>query len=276
MEGLMKILLIMVFLVSCSTPEKEKSSVVKEKKVNDSIQKKKKQVVVKKKEKKVSRFEKYKKITELVNNGREAEVLRESSRLLEKNKNDVYVLNALSIYYYRQGKFDMSKTFLQRAFSVSEGKSVLYNNLAIILNAEEKKEESNSSFKKVLNKTGKNNLSLENAAFFYLENRDFERSYKIYEQRVRAKGMTLPLASNYAFSLWQAGKKEKARKIFKKIYLRANKSELLFNYLLFLYHEDKKYTEARNVISKMEKLGISSAIKPRFGILKKQILRRAK
>lgn len=183
-------------------------------------------------------------------------ILKESSRLLIQNSNDIKALNAMAMVYYKKGQFNLAKSLLFRAQKNSPTFEV-YSNLGIVLLGNEERNEALRQFKKALELNPNDSVSASNASSIYIKAYDYEKANLVLENSYKRGIKDFRVLNNYAISLVGLGKYENAESVYREA-LRENSSskEVLYNFSILLIEHLKKNQEGLEVLQKLKFIGI--------------------
>ncbi|NUM57085.1 MAG: tetratricopeptide repeat protein [Bdellovibrionaceae bacterium] len=273
--------LVCVLAVSCSTQNKKsdaegvvsKTTMSSEPIVEDSsiskVGKKeiKKAVILESPTQKKNEISPYDTLNSYIKNQDEESILKESSRILMQNANDVKALNSLAMVYYKKGQFGLSKSLLMRALKVNAASPnyEVYSNLGILSLAVDEKMEAIKYFKKALEINPNDSVSSLNVGSQYVKNNDFEKAVMAFEIPYKKGNKDPRFLSNYAVSLVGVGKYEKASAVYNEALKDNNQNkEILFNYLVLLVDHQKKFPEALELIQRLKFVGVPEESRSKF------------
>ena len=270
-----------VCVVSCSTQNKKadtegvasKSTMNSEPIIEDSSVSKvgkkeiKKAVIIESPAQKKNESSPYDTLNGYIKNQDEESILKEGSRILMQNSNDVKALNSLAMVYYKKGQFGLSKNLLMRALKVnaSTPNYEVYSNLGILSLAVDEKMEAIKYFKKALEINPNDSVSALNVGSQYVKNNDFEKAVMAFEIPYKKGNKDPRFLSNYAVSLVGVGKYEKANVVYNEALKDNNQNkEILFNYLILLVDHQKRYPEALELIQRLKFVGVPEESRAKF------------
>lgn len=206
-------------------------------------------------------------LNEAINAKDEQAVVNAATRVLGVDSTNLKALNALSVYYFNQGKFGLAKILIQRALHDHEDAPALHNNLGVVYLAEGKQKQAISSFRKALQIKSDYPFASGNLGAIYLEFKDFKRAAEAlgigYESSKsdlrRAKGQAFDLASNYAVALSGAGDLEKSKSIFQKLLKVDDQNPYtLYNYAVLLIARMQNKKDGEKILAKLKLVNDSS------------------
>lgn len=276
----MKIVLLLAglcFIAACSSSNK-KSSESSQSKVNDSSEliiedstgnkntkKDKKPIVLDQAQGKKSAEasansegsrSSYAQLNLLIKNQDEDGILKEGSRILMQNANDVKALNAMAMVYYKRGQQGLAKNLLAKAQKISPSYEV-YSNLGIILLANNEKSEALKNFKKAIELNPNDTVSASNAGSIYIKANDYEKATVALEIAYRRGIKDYRILNNYAVALVGVGKFDKAEVVYKEaLKENANSKDVLFNYAILLIEHLKRHQEGLDILQRLKFIGI--------------------
>lgn len=192
-----------------------------------------------------------------IKNQEEDSILKEGSKLLMQNPNDVKALNAMAMAYYKKGQYYLAKNLLFRAQKVSPSSYEVHSNLGIVYLATEEKTEALRFFKKALELNPNDSVSASNAGSIYVQSNDYEKANITLEIAYKKGIKDFRILNNYAVTLQALNKNEKAEEIYKEILKENNNNkDVLVNYSILLIAKLAKYNDGLEVIQRLKFLGV--------------------
>ena len=227
-----------------------------------------------------------------IKKGREAEVLKVASRILNKDSKNLVAINSLAYFYFKKNQWDVGSLILNRLPKAEKNKSaVIQNNLAVLHKRYGFPREAVSYLKKALKIKSRYPIARINLASLFINQYDYKNASKYFEgsqQQVRKKWSgqdkkSLDLLNAYGVSLTGVKQWKKAQFVFKNLSSsRSPKPDYLFNYALFLQEKShyEKGAQARKSLSKAKSLldelssqsgRLSASLRRKTGLLLKNI-----
>lgn len=183
-------------------------------------------------------------------------IYQASTQILAQSPNDVKALNALAMYQYKKGRFDLAKYLLSKALSVNSRSSELYSNLGIVQLAQKENREAVKSFRKALEVNSDDSVAAANLGAIYVQEKDYTKAQVVLETAYK-KGLRDPrVMNNYAIALTAGKKYDRAEDLYKTILKEQNNNrEVLFNYAVLLVDHMGKFQEGLDVINRLKFVG---------------------
>lgn len=179
-----------------------------------------------------------------------------ATQILTQSPNDVKALNALSMYHYKRGRFELSRFLLNKAIVASPKTAELYSNLGIVQLAQNERREAVKSFRKALDINNDDPVAAANLGAIYVQEKDFGKAQVVLETAYRKGVRDARVLNNYAVALTANGKYDKAEDIYKVIIKdNANNKEAMYNYSVLLVDRMGKFQEALDVINRLKFVG---------------------
>lgn len=206
----------------------------------------------------------YTALTEAIRTQSDDKIYTESIHVLASSPNDIKALNALAMYHYKKGRYDLSRLLLGKALAVYPKSAEIYSNLGVIQLAQKETKDAVKSFRKALEIDLDDPIASSNLGGIYTREKDWAKANVVLEIAYK-KGMRDPrLLNNYAITLTAMAKYEKAEALYKEILqdnqgsastsLVSNK-EILLNYAILLVERMGKYSEGLEVINRLKFVG---------------------
>lgn len=198
----------------------------------------------------------YAALNEAIKTQSDEKIYSTATQILTQSPNDVKALNALSMYHYKKGRFDLSRHLIGKAISASPKTAELYSNLGIVQLAQNERREAVKSFRKALDINNEDPVAAANLGAIYVQDKDFAKAGIVLETAYR-KGVRDPrVLNNYAISLSANGKTDKAEDMYKVILKdNANNKEAMYNYAVLLVERMGKYQEGLDLINRLKFVG---------------------
>ncbi|UYL08992.1 tetratricopeptide repeat protein [Bdellovibrio sp. SKB1291214] len=183
-------------------------------------------------------------------------IYRAATDILAQNGNDPRALNALAMYHYKKGRFDLSKYLLSKGIAANPGAAELYSNLGVVYMSQNERREAIKSFKKALSVNAMEPVASANVGSIYVQEKDYKKGLLALEMAY-SKGVRDPrVLNNYAIALTATGSYEKAADLYKKVVKEdSNNREAMLNYAILLVDKMEKYKDGLEVISRLKFVG---------------------
>ena len=183
-------------------------------------------------------------------------IYKSATDILAQSLNDARALNALAMYHYKRGRFDLSRYLLSKALSTNSKSSELYSNFGIVQLAQNERREAIKSFRKALDLNRDDAVAASNLGAIYVQERDYNKGALVLETAYRKGVRDARVLNNYAVALTAQGKFDKAADLYKVI-LKENSSnkEAMFNYAVLLIDRMAKYEDGLEIIGRLKFVG---------------------
>ncbi len=183
-------------------------------------------------------------------------IYRAATDILAQNGGDARALNALAMYHFKKGRFDLSRYLLNKAISANPGMAELYSNLGVVQMAQNERREAIKSFKKALSINGLEPVAGANVGSIYVQEKDYKKGLLALEMAY-SRGVRDPrVLNNYAIALTATGSYDKAADLYKKVVKEdSNNREALLNYAILLVDKMEKYKDGLEIISRLKFVG---------------------
>lgn len=179
-----------------------------------------------------------------------------ATQILAQSPSDVKALNALAMYHYKKGRFDLSHFLLSKAIASSPRTAELYSNLGIVQLAQGERREAVKSFRKALDIDNDEPVAASNLGAIYVQDKDFAKAQVVLETAYRKGVRDARVLNNYAIALTANGKYDKAEDLYKNILKEnSNNKEAMFNYSVLLVERMGKFQEALEVLNRLKFVG---------------------
>ncbi len=179
-----------------------------------------------------------------------------ATHILTQSPNDVKALNALSMYHYKKGRFELSRYLLTKAIVASSKTAELYSNLGIVQLAQNERREAVKSFRKALEIENDDPVAAANLGAIYVQDKDYAKAGIVLETAYRKGVRDARVLNNYAIALSATGKMDKAEDLYKNILKDSpNNKESMYNYAILLVERMGKYQEGLDLINRLKFVG---------------------
>ena len=210
----------------------------------------------------VSREEKGR-IFRALKSGRESAVLAAVSRVLNKDTNNIFAINALSLFYLKHKKPQMGVLLINRVLAKKPKIAPLLNNLGVILLNQGRIREAIVYFKKSLKSDPSDVIANANLGAIFAKNHDFENA-AFYLEKAYNKGRGIwkkkdprwiAVVNNYGASLAGAGRWKTARLLYDRMAEEGQlRREILLNQAIVLsegFKDQKSRLIAKGLVNEL-------------------------
>lgn len=183
-------------------------------------------------------------------------IYQASTQILTQSPSDARALNALAMYHYKRGRFDLCRFLLGKAIAGSPKTAELYSNMGIVQLAQGERRDAIKSFRKALDINNDEAVAAANLGAIYVQERDYAKATVVLDTAYR-RGVRDPrVLNNYGIALAAQGKHERAADMYKaSLKDNSNSKEVLFNYAILLVDHMQKYQEGLDVINRLKFVG---------------------
>ncbi|MGE5085386.1 MAG: tetratricopeptide repeat protein [Bacillota bacterium] len=183
-------------------------------------------------------------------------IYRAATDILAQASNDPRALNALAMYHYKRGRFDLSRYLLTKALSANPKSPELYSNLGIVQLAQNERREAIKSFRKALEINRDDAVASSNLGAIYVQEKDYNKGVMVLETAYRKGIRDGRVLNNYAIALTAQGKFDKAADLYKGILKENNGNrEAMYNYAVLLIDRMAKYEDGLEIIGRLKFVG---------------------
>lgn len=183
-------------------------------------------------------------------------IYQAATQILTQSPNDAKALNALAMYHYKRGRFELCRYLLSKAIGASPKVAELYSNLGIVQLAQNEQREAIKSFRKALEINSDEAVAAANLGAIYVQERDFAKAGIVLETAYRRGVRDARILNNYGITLTAQGKLDRAEEMYKAALKENNNSkEALFNYAILLVDHMQKYQDGLDLINRLKFVG---------------------
>lgn len=198
----------------------------------------------------------YSALSEAIKAQSDDRIYQAATQILAQTPNDAKALNALAMYHYKRGRFELCRYLLSKAILSSPKMAELHSNMGTVQLAQNEKREAIKSFRKALEINGDEAVAASNLGSIYVQEKDFTKAQVVLEVAYR-RGVRDPrILNNYAIALTAHQKYDRAEEMYKAILKDSNTHrEALYNYATLLVDNMGKYQEGLDVINRLKFVG---------------------
>ncbi|MFS4459657.1 tetratricopeptide repeat protein [Bdellovibrio sp. HCB2-146] len=198
----------------------------------------------------------YSQLNDAVKADNDEAIYKAATQILVQAPNDPRALNALAMYHYKKGRFDLSRYLLSKALGGQGKTSEIYSNLGIVQLAQNERREAVKSFRKALEMNSSDGVAAANLGAIYVSEKDYNKGAMVLETAYR-RGVRDPrVLNNYAVALTATGKYDQAERVYQDALKASNSNkEVLFNYAVLLVEHSQKYQQGLEVINRLKFVG---------------------
>lgn len=198
----------------------------------------------------------YAALNEAIKSQSDERIYQSSTQILAQAPNDARALNALAMYHYKRGRFDLCRFLLGKAISSSPKMAELYSNLGVVQLAQGERREAIKSFRKALTINEDEAVAAANLGAIYVQERDYGKANVVLETAY-SEGVRDPrVLNNYGIALTAQGKYDKAADLYKAALKdNSNNKEVLLNYAILLVDHMQKYQDGLELINRLKFVG---------------------
>lgn len=198
----------------------------------------------------------YAALNEAIKSQSDEKIYQAATQILTQSPNDAKALNALAMYHYKRGRYDLSRYLLSKAISSNPKMAELHSNLGIVQLAQGERRDAIKSFRKALDINNDEAVAAANLGAIYVQEKDYGKAQVVLETAYR-RGVRDPrVLNNYAIALSAHRKYDKAADLYAQILKdNGNNKEALYNYATLLVENMGKYQEGLDVINRLKFVG---------------------
>ncbi|GEM_PF-451093 len=222
----------------------------------------------------------YKDLKFAVDSNSEANTVREASKLLGKNTEDLGALMALATIHHAKNEPGLSEIILTRALKSSPNEPAIFHNLGIIYLERGDLREALASFEKANELDSKHLPTVQSLASIYLKYFDYKRAYeilkpmksKIYEGLSRSTTHQLEMANGLGVASANVGENDEALSNYDKVLkVDGQNTSVLLNKTILLAERIKSKDKATEVLNKLKFLADDRDMQQKVRYLEGQI-----
>ena len=186
---------------------------------------------------------------------------------LVKNEKDKITLNALAMYHYQRGRYDLAEFILRLNLGNFPEDVALYNNMALVQSAKGDQVAAFYWLRKGLRLNSRHPILRMHLASLCVEVRNYKMAYQLFERLEReGKLKGTRVLSHYAMALVESGKAEKAKRVYESMMENSRKAPpgayLNYSYLLLKHFQ---YPErALTVLKKISVERLNSQLQKKY------------
>ena len=191
-----------------------------------------------------------------------------ASQILSQTPTDLKALNAMAMFNYKKGRFDVAKYLLSKGTSYHKNSSELYSNLGIVLLAQNERREAIKAFRKALTLNSNDQVASANLGAIYVQEKDYAKAAIALETAYSRGLRDAKILNNFGIALAATHKYERAEDVYKAALKdQSNSKEVLLNYAILLIDNMGKMNEGLEVINRLKFVGLSSESRNRINAL---------
>lgn len=195
-------------------------------------------------------------LTEAIRLQNDDGIVQATTELLTQNPKDVRALNALSMVYYKRGRYEAAEYLNTKAMSVDSSNTQLYSNLGLIRLAQGEKRDAIKAFRKGLDINNQDAAIGANLGAIYVKEKDYTKAELALEIPIRKGSKDIKILNNYAIALTGVGKHDKALSIYESL-MKDNpgQRDIMLNYSILLIEHKQKYREGLDLLNRLKFVG---------------------
>lgn len=198
----------------------------------------------------------YAELNEAIKAQSDDKIYQAATHILTQSPNDTKALNALAMYHYKRGRFDLCRYLLNKAIAASPKMAELYSNLGIVQLAQGERRDAIKSFRKALDISNDEAVAASNLGAIYVQEKDYGKAQIVLETAYKRGVRDSRVLNNFAIALTAHRKFDRAEDLYKTILKdNANNKEALYNYATLLVDHLGKYQEGLDLINRLKFVG---------------------
>jgi Flp pilus assembly protein TadD len=183
-------------------------------------------------------------------------IYKAATDILAQSSADPRASNALAMYHYKRGRFDLSRYLLSKAISGSPRTAELYSNLGVVQLAQNERRDAVKSFRKALEMNSQEPVAAANLGAIYVQERDYNKGAMILEVAYKKGIRDARVLNNYGIALTATGKYDKANDMYKAALKESDSNrEVMLNYAILLIDKMEKYQDGLEVLNRLKFVG---------------------
>ncbi|MBO9667013.1 MAG: tetratricopeptide repeat protein [Bdellovibrio sp.] len=198
----------------------------------------------------------YSALNATIKNQNDEAIYKAATDILAQSSADPRASNALAMYHYKRGRFDLSRYLLNKAIAASPRTAELYSNLGVVQLAQNERRDAVKSFRKALEINSQEPVAAANLGAIYVQERDYNKAVMVLDIAQKKGIRDTRVLSNYGIALTATGKYDKAKDMYKAA-LKENDSnrEAMLNYAILLIDKMEKYQDGLEVLNRLKFVG---------------------
>ncbi len=210
----------------------------------------------------------YDSLNEGIKNQNDEKIFNSATMILTQNPNDLKALNAMGLYHYKKGRFDLAKYLFSKAIGANPNSAESYSNLGVVYLAQNERREAIKSFRKALSLNSSDAVASANLGAIYVQEKDYNKAIFALEIAYNKGLRDSKNLNNYGVALAATKKYDRAEEIYKIALKDQNTNkEVLVNYAILLVENLGKNQEGLDLISRLKFVGVPSEARNRINAL---------
>lgn len=198
----------------------------------------------------------YTALNEAITAQNDEKIYQASTQIIAQSPSDARALNALAMYHYKKGRFDLCRYLLGKAIAANPKTAELYSNLGIVQLAQNERREAVKSFRKSLEVNNNQVVAASNLGSIYVKEKDFAKANIVLDMAYKRGVRDVRVQNDYAITLTATKNFNKAQEIYKSILKEdSNNKDALYNYATLLIEHLNKNQEGLDIINRLKFVG---------------------
>lgn len=207
----------------------------------------------------------YSVLNEAVKAQSDERIYQSATQILSQSPNDGRALNALAMYHYKKGRFDLSRYLLNKGIGANARMSELHSNMGVVQLAQNERREAIKSFRRALEVNGTDAVAAANLGAIYAQDRDYNKAVIVLETAYKRGMRDVRVLNNYGIALTATGKWDRAESMYQAVLKEdSNNREALYNYATLLIDYMGKFPEGLEQINRLKFVGGPSEVRNRI------------
>lgn len=192
-------------------------------------------------------------------------IYRAATQILSQSPSDTRALNALAMFHYKKGRFDLSRYLLNKAIAANAKSAEIHSNMGIVQLAQNERRDAIKSFRRALEVNSNDAVAAANLGSIYAQDRDYNKAIVVLETAYK-RGVRDPrLLNNLGIALAATGKYDRAEGMYQAVLKEdSNNKEALYNYATLLIDFMGKYQDGLEQINRLKFVGGPSEVRNRI------------
>lgn len=207
-------------------------------------------------------------LNEAIKSQNDERIYTNATQILSHSSTDLRALNAMAMYNYKKGRFEVARYLLAKAIASHPRSSELYSNLGIVQLAQNERREATKSFRQALELNRADAVASANLGALYVQEKDFNKAVVVLETAYKRGLRDARVANNYGVALMATGKYDRAEEVFKAgLKDQEGNRDLLLNYAILLVDHLSKNQEGLDVLNRLKFVASGSESRTRINAL---------
>jgi Tfp pilus assembly protein PilF len=198
----------------------------------------------------------YSALNDAVKSQNDEKIYQASTQILSQSPNDGRALNALAMYHFKKGRYDLSRFLLSKGIAANSKMSELYSNMGMVQLAQDERRDAIKSFRRALDANSNDGIAAANLGAIYTQEKDYNKAAIVLETAYKRGIRDVRLLNNYGITLAAQKKFDRAADMYKAaLKEESNNGSVLFNYATLLIDGMGDFKEGLEQINRLKFVG---------------------